>query len=514
MRILIIDPDRAMTKALATALRGQNHVVDLAGDGQTGWELGQSYNYDLIILDVVLPKIDGITLCRKLRKHQITTPILLLTDRDDNIDRAHLLETGANDYITKPFDWSELLTRIRFWLHQRSSSQSGVLSWGKLSLNSATCQVTYAGKPVSLRPKEYSLLELFLRYSDRILNCELILKQLWAYNESPGEQAVRAHIKGLRQQLRKVDAGNIIETVYGLGYRLKPQDRLAISQSKINENNGSLPANLQQALAISWENLKQDTLAQVAILKQAARQLLDSGKIDPDLHSQAINEAHKLAGFVGTFGFTKASYLARQIEDLLEQSSYFNEQEAAFCQRWTENIEQELTFSQPSLPYFPEANSEEIVRKTNLEKIKVLVVDDDPQILRIIKKLLDSRGLETTTLENPCFFWEVLEKVAPDLVILDVKMPFFDGIELCKLIRKHSEWAKVPVLFLTAYNSTENLQKVFNVGADDFVSKPFIGTELVTRIIARIERNRFLRGVTPRNILKSLDTLKTQQQAI
>ncbi|MEC4983649.1 MAG: response regulator [Oscillatoria sp. PMC 1068.18] len=512
MRILIIHNNQAMIKALAGALKGQNYIIDLASDGQIGWELGQTYNYDLIVLDAVLPEIDGVALCRQLRKKYATTPILLLTDSDRS---SQVSSAGADEYITKPFDWSEILARIRYWLHQRRVAKAQVLSWGQLSLNPANCQVTYGGKPVSLRPKEYSLLELFLRSSDRILNCDLILEQLWAYNEYPGEQAVRAHIKGLRQQLRKVDAGNIIETVYGLGYRLKPQAQLANSHLETNPQNSSLSSNLQQALAISWQELKQDTLKQVAILKQATQQLLNSGEIDSSLQAEAINEAHKLAGLSGTFGFSQASNLARKIEELLEQSSSLNQETVALCQNWTEKIEQELKYSQPSLPKFTKSNSENNLEDTftqnNSGKMKVLVVDDDPNILHTIKNLLNTQGMETTTLENPCFFWEVLEKSSPDLVILDVKMPFFDGIEICKLIRKHTEWAKLPVLFLTRYDNTETVQNVFEVGADDFITKPFIGTELVTRIIARIERNRFLRGIRPVNLFNSLESLQTQQ---
>jgi DNA-binding response OmpR family regulator len=222
MKLLLVEDDERIADALVEDLTDQHYVIDVAYDGRTAWEMLDAFAYDLILLDVMLPEIDGISLCRDLRSRRCDTPILMLTARDTITDKVMGLDAGADDYLVKPFDLEELSARIRSLLRRGGGSLPPVFEWGELQLDPSACEVSYAGKLLSLTPKEYSLLELFLRNSRRIFSSGQILERLWSYEEPPTEETVRSHIKGLRQKLKLAGApADLIETVHGLGYRLR-----------------------------------------------------------------------------------------------------------------------------------------------------------------------------------------------------------------------------------------------------------------------------------------------------
>jgi len=221
MKILLVEDDERIARALAEALSDQNYAVDIAIDGEEGWAYVEAYQYSLILLDWMLPKLDGIHFCQRLRQHGLHTPVLLLTAKDTSTDKVIGLDAGADDYVVKPFDLQELMARIRALLRRGNSTLPPVLEWGKLRLDPGTTEVVYGNQPLHLTPKEYQLIELFLRQSRRILNRSTILEQLWTSEEPPGEETVKVHIRSLRQKLAAAGATDFIETVYGLGYRLK-----------------------------------------------------------------------------------------------------------------------------------------------------------------------------------------------------------------------------------------------------------------------------------------------------
>jgi DNA-binding response OmpR family regulator len=222
MRILLVEDDERLSDVIAEDLTDHYYVIDVASDGQIGWELADTYTYDLILLDVMLPKIDGITLCQRLRSQSCCVPILMLTARDTINDKVMGLDAGADDYLVKPFDLQELSARVRALLRRGSSTLPPVLEWEDLTLDPSTCEVFYKERPLPLSPKEYSLLEFFLRNRRRVFSRAQILEHLWSFERLPEEATVKAHIRSLRQKLESVGApGDLIETVYGLGYRLK-----------------------------------------------------------------------------------------------------------------------------------------------------------------------------------------------------------------------------------------------------------------------------------------------------
>ncbi|WP_413199864.1 response regulator transcription factor [Nostoc piscinale] len=230
MRILVVEDDIQLAEVLAEALNRRQYVVDIAKDGEAAWNSTQSMKYDLIVLDITLPKLDGIKFCHQLRTVGInnaahrnaTIPVLMLTARDTVADKIAGLDAGADDYVAKPFDLEELMARIRALLRRGSSSSTVSLLWEKLYLNPSTYEATYDGYPLSLTLKEYAILELLVAHGRRVLSRSSIIEQVWSVDESPVEETIRSHIRCIRQKLKALGAAeNFIETVHGLGYRLK-----------------------------------------------------------------------------------------------------------------------------------------------------------------------------------------------------------------------------------------------------------------------------------------------------
>jgi len=250
MKILVVEDDEAIADLLTYMLSNQNYVVEVANDGEAAWELIVVYNYDLLLIDITLPRLDGISLCRRVRAHDYKMPILVVTGRGSGHDQAIGLDAGADAYMVKPLDQEVLIARIRALLRRTGTAFQSVLEKGSLRLDPTSREVTYAGQLLSLSPKEFSILELFLRNARQVFTYSVILDQIWAYGETPSEDAVRAHIKGLRQKFRGVGAPtDLIETVYGLGYRLKPLEAIADSTktAQLTSNEATQP--IQQTLS-------------------------------------------------------------------------------------------------------------------------------------------------------------------------------------------------------------------------------------------------------------------------
>lgn len=222
MRILIVEDDVHLAEILTEALTVRQYVVDVAKDGEAAWNWVEALDYDLIVLDVTLPKLDGVSFCQRLRGRNSSLPVLMLTARDTVADKITGLDAGADDYVVKPFDLQELMARIRALLRRGGAAATPSLSWGNLRLNSSTYEVTYQEQPLHLTPKEYALLELLVSNGRRVLSRSGIIERIWSLEDPPTEETVKSHIKSLRMKLRTAGAPeDLIETVHGLGYRLK-----------------------------------------------------------------------------------------------------------------------------------------------------------------------------------------------------------------------------------------------------------------------------------------------------
>jgi PAS domain S-box-containing protein len=277
MKILVVEDDELLAETLTAILTNQNYAVEVATDGDTAWDLIEIYDYDLILLDILLPKLDGISICRRIRSIGLQMPVLLLTGRDSSHDKAIGLDAGADDYVVKPFDEEEFVARVRALLRRGGATSQPVLEWENLRLDPSSCEVTYGEDLLSLTPKEYALLELFLRNSRRVFSCGMILEHIWSYDDTPTEEAVRTHIKGLRQKLKAVEApSDLIETVYGIGYRLKPREKERGNQG-VGEHSQSAVQNFKSqqqqtltAVAGIWQRFQGRVDEQVRVLEAAA----------------------------------------------------------------------------------------------------------------------------------------------------------------------------------------------------------------------------------------------------
>lgn len=221
MRILVVEDDVYLAEVLNEALSDRQYTADVVGDGEAAWSCIEAGQYDLIVLDVTLPKLDGISFCRRLRDRNFTLPVLMLTARDTVTDKINGLDAGADDYVVKPFDLQELMARIRALL-RRGHSITTSLNWGKLRLNSSTYEVAYDEVGLQLTPKEYALLELLVSNGRRVLSRAGMIERIWSVESQPTEETVKTHIKSLRNKLKAAGASeDFVETVHGLGYRLK-----------------------------------------------------------------------------------------------------------------------------------------------------------------------------------------------------------------------------------------------------------------------------------------------------
>jgi DNA-binding response OmpR family regulator len=355
MKLLFVEDDLEFAKQLSTAL-SHHYVVDVAHDGETAWNFIQTIPYDVVVLDIQIPRLDGVQLCQRVRSHNITTPILLLTAKNNQDDKVFGLDSGADDYLVKPVGLKEVLARLRALLRRAPNFSSSTLEWGNLKLDLSTHQVTYAGYAIALTPKEFLLLQLFLKRTDWIHKHSAILEQLWTIDqETRGEEAVRAHIKGLRRKLKAVGAADLVETIHGVGYRLNP------------------------------------SYAKTAILS-------------PKPSNQS-----------GT----------------------------------------------------------------------ILLVHNQPDL---IQPALESCGLEVRSLLHPAELLKTLEATQPDLVILGADAPTIDRLMLCQILRRDRRWNWLPIIVLSKTWEPETLNQLYASGADDVIQDPAIASELMNRVLNRLDR--------------------------
>jgi diguanylate cyclase (GGDEF)-like protein len=603
MKILLVEDDQLTGELITKTLSAKRYTVDLVTDGETALELVKSWNYDLILLDVKLPKLDGIQVCQTIRSWGNKTPILMLTVEGTDSDIIRGLDAGADDYLVKPCNLEQLLARIRSLLRRSTNTSASVLVWGGLTLDPVSGQVTYQQQSIVLRPKEYMLLELFLRHPQRIFSRNAIIDHLWTVDRFPSEGAVTNLIKDLRHRL--MSAGlprDAIETLYGLGYRLNalPQEQIppdrSTEETKPDQDNAF--AEIEQ-LAIQFQASARLRLTK---LGESVQALLSKNSTGENLWG-VQHATHQLAGSLGVYGYTRASEIARSLDQLLSQEltiiqnkgpeiiqclselqrelgqpSLVNQMPSPMGMpfiliiseddQWVESLQQEVRnwslrlgvipdwspteqrfaleepvaivvdlsknsldvlrevkqqfaslpvltvsergslvdrvmasrlgsnrfFTKPTPPVrLFEAIAQFLPQKRSTAPSRVLIVDDDPNIHPILTHLLQPWGLEVTNLEKPERFWEVLTQTQPDLVLLDIEMPTFNGIELCRVIRQDTRYDDLPILVMTGHTEDDYVRQVFNAGADDLIHKPIVDSELVTRVINRIDRTHLRR---------------------
>lgn len=221
MRILLVEDEEKLAKAVVQGLTKKGYAVDYILDGEKAMKriALNHMDYDLVVLDLMLPGQDGLSICKKMRELAITTPILILTARDEIETKVDLLLSGADDYLVKPFSFEELCARVAALLRRPVESLPSVVRAGDIVLNSSSHIVTKNNKNISLTLKEFVLLEYFMRHPNTVINREELLTHLWDFNYSSFSNVVDVHVKNLRKKLDLEAGQTVLETVRGVGYR-------------------------------------------------------------------------------------------------------------------------------------------------------------------------------------------------------------------------------------------------------------------------------------------------------
>jgi len=220
MRILVVEDNHRLSSSLQMNLSHEGYSVDTAYDGQEGQDLAELAPYDLILLDILLPKKDGLEVCRELRRRRIQTPILLLTARDSIDDRVQGLDCGADDYLVKPFAMRELLARLRALLRRNHPYTNGRLEIGDLIVDLVTHTVEREGCSIDLTPKEFALLEYFMYHPNQVVTREMIEQHIWNYDFECSSNVIDVYVRRLRRKIDDPFEVKLLATIRGIGYRL------------------------------------------------------------------------------------------------------------------------------------------------------------------------------------------------------------------------------------------------------------------------------------------------------
>jgi DNA-binding response OmpR family regulator/HPt (histidine-containing phosphotransfer) domain-containing protein len=517
MKILVVEDDLLVADALKITLSDRKYTVEIAHDGQAGLDFIEAFDYDLLLLDSILPKLDGVSLCRHVRSRGYMMPILLLTSRDSNHDRAIGLDAGADDYVIKPFDPEELSARIRALLRRGNDRVSPILKWEHLTLDPRSYEVTYQQQLLSLTPKEYALLELFLRYSRRLFSCGAILEHLWTYEDAPSEEAVRTHIKGLRHKLKAAGAPtDFVETVYGIGYRLKSVDNffgsppISLAQPPscgIDSQFNTLPsvtdvspvmtqtgssADPLQFLNGIWDRHYPQMLDRVARIDRVITATEDRS-LTTEIRHEARHCAHNLAGSLGTFGLPLGSKVAKQLELLLAEQTDLTSEHLLQLQAGVDRLRQEIASKVPTVPPPIATVSQSRFRKAEAAPTKwLLIITHDPSLGASLQSVNSSSEIVSAIQLIPAQLAQQPQAIVFDL---DCFSQIDDG--LIALSQLDRDYPHIPVLVLSqpaehiAATGTRSLPQRIEVarrGARVFLSKPLAPTQIfraVDRVLAQ-----------------------------
>ncbi|MDZ8035821.1 response regulator [Nostoc sp. DedSLP04] len=494
MRILLIEDEEILASVLLKSLTKQHYVVDVVQDGQMGWEYTQSTNYDLLLIDVGLPKLDGITLCQRLRSGGCFTPILLMTARDGSKERIQGLDAGADDYLIKPLDLEELQARIRALIRRGDRPCTPILEVGALRLDPSSCEVTYNNKLLELTAKEYSLLELFLRNPSRVFSRGDIIEHLWTFDDPPQEETVKSHIKYLRQKLKAGGAVDWIENVYGLGYRLNPgreqgrqgeqgkqggKEKSQVASPQVEEQ-------FQQAMGGLWKQYEGLMVQRLAVLEELAA-ALSKETLTQELRKSGEREAHKLAGVLGMFEQDNGTLLARQIEQILGKDGDLSVSENRQLLGLIEGLGNIINLMGQNVDY---QTSAAIAPEIST---RLILIDPNLQLGSQLQQLVECMGICWQQISNLEDAKNFLQTTSPDLVVLNIDDIGWRKESLALLSDLATRTPPVPVLVLAATDELVERVTFAQYGARGFLVKPVTAAQVWDVSSQILQRTRSLR---------------------
>ena len=476
MKVLLVEDDQAIADLLEVTLKANRCAMDLATDGVMGLEMLQQWEYDVILLDVMLPRLDGLSLCRQLRQQGCTTPILMLTAQTNTEAVVTGLDAGADDYVTKPFDPVQLLARLRAL--QRRSTQDvadSSLSWGALTVDPVLLLVTYHDKEIVLGPKEYALLELLIRNPQRIFSRGAILDQLWNAAEAPSEGTVTNLVKDLRRRLKTAGLSiDPVETLHGRGYRLKsPPAQTAPPQAPGPASPAAPIGAMQQVMQQFRRNLP----SRLVDLDEAEA-ALQRNTLTPEIQERARATAHQLTGSLGSYGYGEGSDVMRAIEQLLTESVPL---EGNAAERFTHL----LTQLKPLLEQSPRFES--LTTQASTSSQTVLLIDADDSFATTLEQTTKHWPLTLVTVSDLVTALHRLAKDAPDVLILNLGATATQTDTLKFLADITADFPQLPIIVLADQDCIENRTAVAPYDIRHFVVKPVAATELlslVTQVLA------------------------------
>ncbi|MGB7087438.1 MAG: response regulator [Phormidesmis sp.] len=551
MKFLLVEDDVALAGAVEQLLAEHHYVMDLATDGIMGRDMAEAFPYDLILLDWSLPKLEGVELCKYLRNEGNYTPIILLTARNESTDKVAGLDAGADDYLVKPFGFEELLARIRALLRRAEGIVSPVLQWGDLCLDPRSSEVTCRSVPIPVTPKEYALLELFLRNPSRIFSLDALLDRVWPFDDTPNVGSVRTHIKGLRQKLKKAGLPDMVTTVYGLGYRLKSADFVRPPQADVSDAEvPSVPATAPLVdagkgdsdssggdsrrevnpgkldLSSLWQGMSETYIKRVVKVANTLR-ILQPGLVEKPVAEKLLKEAHSLAGSLGSFGFQPATTNCREIEAILRANAYLSAQHVHQLEMLITQVQQVLEqgLAQPT-PSPAQAPAKEEAESGVLASMPASVPLLTPiellpgQLFQLLmvkaRNDRDASWLKSLTAE--AVFHQIQVRTVddidqarrmifpegdfdsahqpPHIVVFDFDgsehLPGNDSPEFELLADLQTAQPPIPPLVLTAVASFENRVRVARLGVAGLLQTPVTPTEVLETAVQVLQK-----GVVP-----------------
>lgn len=607
---LVVEDDPKISQLLSAILGSLNYGVDITvnGDGILGGAIPNSYA--LIIIDLTNIHLDGVALCRRLRQGGYLDPLVVLADESTQSDIVAGLDAGADDYITKPCITEVIQAKLRALLRRHKPQvqvQPGLETVAEVSLtlNPEAATATYQGKTVALTPKEFDIVDYFLQHPDQVFSRTDIIAALWTENKTPSEGAITNLIKDLRRKFTAAGiADSPIETVYGVGYRLRSGLGVPVEESLVPAPSYDLAGITSVTQTI--QQYQSSFLQGIDILESAAAALAEE-RLSADLRNRARAEAHKLAGGLGTFGSPLGSVIAKTVERILSGQTPLTWQGATQLTRLIQDMRTEVTALEnrtvtavegrtharplvlvvddddelteqlqiealdrgllvdiapnpetcldkltqhlpdiilldlmfpapsddglvllqqlrdkyPTLPIFlftvrdtlpdrvaaarlgtkgylrkplsPKQVFESLLQALGTQQPivgRVMLMDDDPAVSSQLTLMLQQHNLEVTYLQQPEEFWQTLTQMRPDVLLLDLGLPTYSGLDLCRVVRQDQTWGKLPIIIVTALTDTETVQQAFAAGADGFVGKPVDGPTLSAQVLNCVERSQ------------------------